>query len=246
MFARLKNRYLTQKRDQAIEDLSSCFVRCYCGDDFFAADRTMAFYDDEKFQSVLDKHAKGGPYPGMAWRLHVLFWAIEKALKVEGALCEFGTFRGFKMNCVVDYFGEALSQRDVYLFDTFEGVDPKQRDGSPIEPEEHQKVGLYDFVQNRFSSYKNVQIVKGAAPHSLSQVAPLGQVAFMHLDMNSYQAEIGVLDALWDSMPKGAVVILDDYGLNTHRAQMEHELPWFKEKGYTPLELPTAQAIIVK
>ena len=64
--------------------------------------------------------------------------------------------------------------------------------------------------------------------------------------MNSYKAEIGALDALWEKIPIGGVIVLDDFGLISHRAQMEHELPWLKQRGQDVLEFPTGQGLVVK
>ncbi len=245
MFAPLENKYITQERDQALMKLEACYSRCYSGDDMFIADRNMSFYDDPKFEECMKLYAKGGPYPGMAWRMHILIWAMKKALSLSGDFMECGTFRGFKMQFLAHYFGDDLKDKKLFLVDTFEGIDPKQADGSPIKPQEHQKVGLYEFVKHRFSQYENVHIIKGAAPDSLDQ-ADFTHLSFLHLDMNSYQAEIGVLERVWSSMPSDAVIVLDDFGLYSHRSQMEKELPWFLNKGLLPLELPTGQAIVVK
>ena len=118
-------------------------------------------------------------------------------------------------------------------------------DGSPVSPDEHRKVGLHDFVTKRFAEFDNVTIVCGSVPASLSEIK-FESISFLHLDMNSYQAEIGALEYLWDFIPTGGVIVLDDFGLVEHRKQMQHELSWFAQRNCNVLELPTGQAIILK
>ncbi len=245
MFDPPDNIYKKQALDTAVQVLKGVYPRHYCGDSMFIANRNMSFFDDEKFSACLEKHALAEPFIGMAWRMHVLVWAASLALRQEGAFMEFGTFRGFKFKFLMDYYKDALSDRKIYLFDTFEGIDPAQAEGSPIAPEEHQKAGLYEFVLHRFAENKNVDIVKGAAPQSLDNIS-LDQISLLHLDMNSWQAEIGVLEKLWDKIVPGGVIVLDDFGFYQHRAQMEHELPWLLDRGHTPLELPTGQGVVIK
>ena len=62
----------------------------------------------------------------------------------------------------------------------------------------------------------------------------------------SLLAEIGVLEKTWELIPKGGIILLDDYGLYSHRAQKEKELLWFTERNIMPMELPTGQAIVIK
>jgi len=245
MFDPPSNIFKQRRRDAALEEMKSVYPRHYCGDNMFVAARTMHFLDDARFSDCMDRLARGEPYAGMGWRMHVLAWALQTALRRDGAILEFGTFRGFKFRFLMDYLGAALADRPVFLFDTFEGIDPDQADGSPITPDEHRKAHLHAFVTHRFSDCENVTIVRGSAPASLAQVE-IGRVAFLHLDMNSWKAEIGVLERLWDRIAPGGVIVLDDFGLHSHRAQAERELPWLAERGCPPLELPTGQAIAIR
>ena len=245
MFDRQDNIFKRKKFEQSIAILQTVFPRNYCGDNMFVANRNMTFFDDEKFISCMNLLATGEPYTGMAWRMHTMIWAVKQAFVNNGAIVEFGTFRGFKIKFIMEYFGDAISERPVYVFDTFQGIDPRQSVDSPIKPEEHQKAKLFDFVKSRFRKYSNVTVVKGSAPESINKV-DIKKIAFLHLDMNSWMAEIGTLDVVWDLIPSGGVVLLDDYGLYSHRAQKEHELNWFAQKNILPLELPTGQGIVIK
>ena len=109
---------------------------------------------------------------------------------------------------------------------------------------EHSKE-LYASVKKRFGSFANVTVTQGKVPDILAEVSPK-KIAFMHLDMNNADAEVGALEVLFDRMVPGAVLILDDYGWLGYRAQKLAEDPWFEKRGYRVLELPTGQGLLIK
>ncbi len=48
--------------------------------------------------------------------------------------------------------------------------------------------------------------------------------------MNSSIAEIGALEVLFDKMGKGAICILDDYGLQIAKEQTKVESEWIEKR----------------
>ena len=174
-----------------------------------------------------------------------MIYASKLALDVPGAFMECGVFRGFKSYFLLKYFGEELANRKYFLLDTFEGIDLNLSDGSPISKNEHAKSRLYEFIKYRFKDFSNVESVKGSVPYALADLE-LDKIAFLHLDMNSYEAEIGALNTLWDLIPKHGVIVLDDFGLFSHKAQQINELPWLLRKDQHVLEFPTGQGIVIK
>ncbi len=240
-----KNIFIQKKLKNSVDFISSQCDNFFIGDEMMIANKNMHFFEDEHFYKILNATATSEVYQGMAWRMHNLVWASKMALGVKGDFIECGVFRGFKSYFLLKYLQETISDRNYYLFDTFEGIDQKQSHLSPINKAEHNKTGLYDFIKFRFKGFENVIIKQGIVPHSLIK-AQLKKVAFLHLDMNSYQAEIAALNHLWDKISVGGVIVLDDFGLSSHKAQMQHELPWLQERKQNILELPTGQAIIIK
>jgi hypothetical protein len=164
---------------------------------------------------------------------------------LSGDFVECGVFRGFKSFFLCKYFQFENMKRKFWLYDTFAGLAEKYSDGSPVTAEEHNKANLFEFVTERFSPYENVNIVQGMVPDSFEINVP-EKVVFLHLDMNSYQAEIGALEVLWNKIPTGGIVILDDYGFYDFKAQKEHEDAWFGRHQHSILELPTGQGLVIK
>jgi hypothetical protein len=109
---------------------------------------------------------------------------------------------------------------------------------------EHSK-GLYATVKEKFSLFSNVTVTQGKVPEVLAEVAP-EKIAFMNIDMNNADAEIGALEVLFDRMVPGAVLILDDYGWLYYKNQKMAEDPWLEKRGYRVLELPTGQGLVIK
>ena len=73
------------------------------------------------------------------------------------------------------------------------------------------------------------------------------RIAYLHIDLNEAPAEIAALDALFDRVVPGGIVILDDYEwAGPHRAQKLAEDPWFEARHYRVFPLPTGQGIVIK
>lgn len=181
----------------------------------------------------------------MAWRMHTLIWAAQRAIKLDGDFVECGTFRGFKSYFLAKYFEDEMKEKSLWLYDTFEGQPDNFDFESPIHKNEHNKPNLFEFVKERFQTIPFVKIVKGVVPEILSKHSP-EKVSFLHLDMNSAVAEIGALDYFFDKMPPGASIVLDDFGHSVFSKQCEAEIKWFENKNHSILELPTGQGLIVK
>jgi O-methyltransferase len=82
-------------------------------------------------------------------------------------------------------------------------------------------------------------------PDSLANAAP-NKIAFLHLDLNNADAEVGALEVLFDRMVPGAIMVLDDYGWLAYEAQKIAEDDWLGKRGYRVLELPTGQGLLIK
>lgn len=104
---------------------------------------------------------------------------------------------------------------------------------------------LYDQVRERFKDYPNVRLVKGFLPDVLVGASP-EKIAWLHLDLNQATAEIACLEALFDHVVSGGIIILDDYEYLYYRAQKLAEDEWFGERGYKVFPLPTSQGLVIK
>lgn len=170
-----------------------------------------------------------------------MLWGVRNGLRLAGDFVECACYKGTTARIVCDAvdFGTQADRR-YYLYDLFDYDPSLPHHAMP----EHSKQ-LYGWVRQRFSDLPNVTVSQGKVPQVLHEAAPR-QIAFMHLDLNNAEAEIGALDMLFDRMVPGAVLTLDDYGWLYYRAQKDAEDLWFAQRGYRVLELPTGQGIVIK
>lgn len=221
--------------------------------DVFVADgmatwgKSTPFLDDERFVALADKHAELLPIPNWHWNLQTVLWAIDQVRSLDGDFVELGVFKGHTTLFAAEYIGFTEWPRRWLLFDTFEGIPADQLDPDWEAANKDAYVGTYSFeeVRDRFAGYPNIEVIQGRVPDVLEGRVP-DRIAFLHLDLNNTTAEIGALEALYDRIIPGGVIILDDYAWAVCRAQYDAEKAWFGARGLSVLHLPTGQGVFVK
>lgn len=209
--------------------------------------KTTPFFEDERFVELAEKHAALLPIPNWHWNLQTVVWAIQQVKALDGDFVELGVFRGHTTLFAAEYFGFAEWPRRWLLFDTFEGIPEDQLDPNWAKVNKDTYVGVYSYeeVEARFAPFPNIEVIKGRVPEVLEGRAP-DRIAFLHVDLNNTTAEIGALEALYDRIVPGGVIVLDDYTWAVCRAQHLAEREWFARKGLSALPLPTGQGVFVK
>ncbi len=213
----------------------------YAGDNLFTFGRNLSFLEDPHFMEAFEKHTETVIEKSIIWRSYILAWAATRAMKLPGDFAECGCYRGISARILCDYVNFGDSDKTFYLYDLFEHNDAMNHHSMPAHSSE-----LFDEVCTRFSDIPNVKITQGAVPGSLDQLEPPGDIAFLHIDMNNADAEVGALERLFDKVVTGAVIILDDYGWAAYRAQKDGEDNFFAQRGLQVLELPTGQGLVLK
>lgn len=244
----------------AIDQLVRPDHSVFWGDRMLTLDKACTFFADEHFRHCYNEIRGSHAYDDfdtshtIAWRLHVLVWAARCGLAHTGDFVECGVFKGDMAWVVANMLGHALDGRVFYLYDSFEGFSP-----ALSRPEDYpENPGFLDFangiyrqpdlfqqVTARFSSMPNVRIIRGFLPDALKQDAP-ERIVFLHIDLNSPAAEIAVLDALFERVVPGGLIVFDDYGWQIFHRQREAEDRFMAERGHTILELPTGQGLVLK
>ncbi len=237
-----------QRFARVFEELRSIYPDLYAADMLLCFWRNRSFLEDEAFMASYRKHAHDEQEQSLLWRLHTLVWAARQALHYEGAFVECGVLKGFCSAVVCETLGFDRFDRRFYLYDTFSGLpeeisseaERRAWDYSQYDPD-----ALYDEVQRLFAGYENVEVVRGIVPFVFEQTVP-ERIAFLHIDMNSRDAEIAALEHLFDRVVPGGLIVFDDYGWRCNRPQMEAARAFMAERGLHVLELPTGQGLVVK
>lgn len=230
----------------------------FWGDRLMSLDKSAGFFENAEFQNAWHANKQWHRYDqydgldGIAWRLHTLEWAAKCALSLpSGDFVECGVFRGDMSAFVFAVCGLAHSGRTLYLFDSFEGIDPdrataeESRDHIDTANRVYRQGDLYQHVTDRFAGGNNVVITQGFLPESLDGV-DLGEIAWLHLDLNAAGPEVQTLERLFDKVVPGGTIILDDYGWALLRPQKDAHDKFFESRGYRVLELPTGQGLVTK
>jgi predicted O-methyltransferase YrrM len=127
--------------------------------------------------------------------------------KIEGDIAEVGTYKGASSKLIAEARGE--SDRDIYLFDTFEGL-PELQEVDRTLFYEQQYGADFDDVSDYLSGYPRVHIYKGIFPSSSGPIKEK-KFSFVHLDVDLYEGTKESLEFFYPRMNKGGVIISHDY-----------------------------------
>jgi len=220
----------------------------YCNDMVICLARNLSFRNDQKFISSFYDSVTNKQEHSLIWRLHTLAWAAKNALHVEGDFVECGVFKGFCSTVLFKYLDFQDLPRKAYLYDTFEGLPEKtstEEERRAWDYTKYDSEAIYKGVLEKFSRYENVAVVRGIVPDSFEIAVP-DKIAFLHIDMNSEQAEMLALQHLFDRVTPGGMIVFDDFGWTCNVNQMRAELAFMTERGHAVMELPTGQGVVIK
>jgi len=214
------------------------------------------FMIEDRFCSAYDRGVKAsGQDYQWYWRVHIGLWAARSSLGVEGDFIECGVNRGFLSSAIMQDLDWDNTGRTFFLLDTFAGIDEryvseKEKLGGVLDRNKSDlESGFYtsnlDSVQNNFSEWSNKRIVVGSIPETLGAITSR-KIAFLHIDLNCSPPEVAALDALWNRMENGGIVLLDDYAYYGYQPQKEGLDRWARFKGISIASLPTGQGLIIK
>ena len=226
----------------ALEEFRKLFgEKAFYGDHLVALDRSLAFLRDEKFTSAVADECRSVAERSMIWRFHVLAWAADQAQYLDGDFVECGVYQGVSSRIVARYLDFARLDKRWFLYDLFDNMGGE---GQGIRMPDH-GTELVARVRQSFADFANIIIVQGRVPGSFAQAMP-DRIAYFHLDLNDDAAERAALAELFPRMVPGALLVLDDYGWASYRAQQESADAFLAQWNYRVLELPTGQGLVVK
>jgi O-methyltransferase len=150
--------------------------------------------------------------------------------RIPGAIVECGVWRGGSMMAAartLQSLGE--TDRELFLFDTFEGMAPPtdrdvdldgQRAANMLATTEKKQDGVWvcvslEDVQRAVGSVaypaSRIHYVRGKVEDTIPVNAP-DQIALLRLDTDWYESTRHELEHLYPRLATGGVIIIDDYG----------------------------------
>lgn len=152
------------------------------------------------------------------------------AAGIDGAYVECGVWRGgSSMAAALAFQALGVTDRELYLFDTFEGMSaPTEHDkragdaadagklleGSSQSEKIWCKASIEDVSANMASTQypsQRVHLCKGMVEQTLPAQAP-DRIAVLRLDTDWYESTRHELEHLYPRLSVGGVLIIDDYG----------------------------------
>lgn len=193
-----------------------------------AALRFPADYDDEAKDIIraVKPYTMTSPE-----RLNAFVLATRHIVRhgIPGDIVECGVWRGGSMQaCARTLLSLGETGRDLYLFDTYEGMTPPtaedlRRDGRPaqelLDSQGRDRpiwaVASLEDVQAGFEGVPypkdRIHYVRGKVEDTVPEQAP-GQISILRLDTDWYASTKHELEHLYSRLVSGGVLLIDDYG----------------------------------
>lgn len=132
--------------------------------------------------------------------------------RIPGAIVDCGVWNGGSTALM----GAAAPSRDVWAFDSFEGMPaPSEFDGEQGQGWEGKVRGSVEMVRAGFERYadpRRLHVVKGWFEETFPQVVDeVGPVALLHVDADWYESVLLALRTFYPRLSEGGYVAMDDY-----------------------------------
>ena len=166
-------------------------------------------------------------------RVYALIEAVRYVIenKIPGSIVECGVWKGGSMMAVAKTLMQLnYHEKDLYLFDTFEGMtEPKEIDISNTNLKAAKifhktKINesssnwcrapldeVQEFMRNTGYDKKKIHFIKGMVENTIPEKAP-EEISILRLDTDWYESTKHEMNHLFPRISRGGVLIIDDYG----------------------------------
>lgn len=140
---------------------------------------------------------------------------------VNGCFIECGVYKGGSIMTMIKTLNELkINDREIFLFDTFEGMPPpgkfdyRPKTGTTPNLENDETIVSLDEVKNNVLSLgydeSKIHFIKGKVEDTLPKIE-LGSIALLRLDTDWYESTKIELEYLYPKLSQNGVIIIDDY-----------------------------------
>jgi len=147
------------------------------------------------------------------YRMHEFWELVGESGKIGGDIVEVGVWRGGTGCLMASRAGSQNSHDKVYLCDTFLGV------VKAGERDSHYADGAHDDASSRVVmnlanslDLNNVRILEGVFPEQTGDRLESVRIRLLHIDVDVYQSCKDIIEFLWSRIPRGGIIVFDDYG----------------------------------
>ncbi len=203
----------------------------------------VVFYDyDQEIARVFDliiKTKKENELLVNDNEAYQIYMVVKRTEKIEGSIAEVGAYKGGSAKLIC----EAKGNKNLYLFDTFEGLPKLCEHDNKSQFHEGQYIGSFEDVKNYLKKYSNVYFYKGLFPATVEPVKNK-KFSFVNLDVDIHESTLNCLKFFYPRMSVGGVIISHDY-ISARGVRKAFD-EFFKNKPETIIELSGTQCLVVK
>ena len=133
---------------------------------------------------------------------------------ISGHVAEFGCWQGHTSAFITESLKHISPEKELHVYDTFAGLTGRQQEDIGDFSKEFVEGAICASKEKFLATQKNYE-VKSPVIHQVdvcklhpAQVTPF---SFVFLDMDYYAPTYQALACVWPKMPKGAMLLIDDY-----------------------------------
>lgn len=147
-------------------------------------------------------------------------YSLELSKSLPGDIVELGVGPGRFMVYCGSWVNKNAPQKTYWGYDTFAGfpsIHEKDREGLAPHRAARVNVGVYSFYGRKrieklaaHFGLKNVKFIEGDLAKTVYEQRP-EQISFLYIDCDLYEGYIAGLDALYDRVVPGGIILFDEY-----------------------------------
>lgn len=167
-----------------------------------------------------------------------------KSNNIPGAVAELGVNKGR----FARFINEVFPDREIYLFDTFEGFDSRDFENPTdnFDMANNTIRLLYDdvkdtsaeYVLNRLPHPEQATICKGWFPDTTEEFRDADRFAFVNIDTNLYAPTYSGLEFFYSHLSNGGYIFVHDYNCAVHPGVKKAVDLFCMENNLTVVPLP--------
>jgi len=216
---------------------ANCFGDHYIGDDY------KIWRQDKNF---INKFRKLSPHNYYSEeRKYTLREFMRFTAHVPGDLAECGCYVGAS----AWFMAKEAPDRELFLFDSFEGLSTPDSEDSTLQGAQEWRVGDLktneDVLKKNLDEFSHIHVLKGWIPERFSEVAKR-HFRLVHIDVDLYQPTLDSLKFFYPRLSPSGVIVMDDYGFLTCPGATKAANEFMADKPEYILHLPTGQGIIIR
>lgn len=189
---------------------------------------------------------------GFRWRQYLITVSTHLALKNTDSrhgfqMVELGVCDGWSAWYALSAALNETNQLECWLYDSFAEMRHEE-----LLPSEFSFAGSYSHLSAdqtkrnliEFRDFTNFCV--GYAPQVFEIYPGPSIIHWLHIDVNSAKPTLAALSHFWDKIPRGGIVLLDDYGWPDYEDTKIRVDDYLNARNHWVMALPTGQGIVFK